>query len=590
MTLPSSLNVMVLTLCTTGVLCLGLAYIVGIRRRDAPGTLSFALLLVAAGEWAFCVAGERLSPDPAAKISWAKFEYFGIMSVAPLWFTFALHYTHQDRWLTRRHRLLLWTIPVLTVGLAMTNEWHRLIWTAIYPTTSVPGSSLTYVHGIAFWIAATFNYVLLVAGSIALIWAIYRFPQVYRRQAAALLTGIAVPWMANALYLANLSPLGHMDPTPVACVLTGAVYAWTIFRWQLFSLMPIARDALVEQMADGVILLDAQNRIVDMNPCARAMLGIAADPVGQSAEALFGKWPELLKQLVDKQSAPMTLELDLSPQHNVEIRISALQGPLEQFGGRLIVLRDVSERRRLDRMRDDLTHTVVHDLRNPLNVVIGVLEALQENAPSDAQVLELTQIGNESVGRMLLLVNSILDVNQIENGTLVLVRSETRLETLVAEAVRWQNPLAKRKQIDLVNQVGEGLPSIFVDARLLGRVLQNLIDNAIKFTPSGGKIQIHAEHEVDTKQLAVSVSDTGPGIGPEFSGKLFDKYSSANVPERGSGLGLAFCRLVVEAHGGTIQAENRAGWGATLTFRLPLGKGDVTTRFIPENVSGPLPV
>src|SRR5215813_4980666 len=183
----------------SAVLTVTLAYIVGVRRRSAPGSLSFTLLLLAAAAWGGGVAFERVALDPALKITWAKLEYLGIATVAPFWFTFALRYTHQDQWLTRRNTILLWIIPVLMIVLAMTNEWHHLIWTRIYPTSDVPGSALIYEHGAGFWAAASYGYLLMLSGSFAMIWAIFRFPQTYRRQAAALLSGIAIPWISNVL-------------------------------------------------------------------------------------------------------------------------------------------------------------------------------------------------------------------------------------------------------------------------------------------------------------------------------------------------------------------------------------------------------
>lgn len=569
-----SSSVQAVILGTVALLCGVLAYVVGIRRRTTSGSLVFALLLVAAGEWGFMTALERLVIGQAAKISCAKIEYLGIMSIAPLWLMFALHYTGQDRWLTRRKLLLLWVIPVITVILAMTNEWHHLIWPNIYPSSDAPGATLTYEHGVAFWLAAIFNYTLLLAGSITLIQAIYRFPQIYHRQAAALLTGMAFPWIGNVLYLTNINPLGPFDLTPLAFSATGIVYVWTIFRGRLFDLMPIARYLLVEQMADGMIVLDARNQIADMNPSAYKMIGAGADLIGQNIDSALAEWPSLLKHLKDNQDGQTTLSLESPILRYIEVRVSKLHDQRQQFGGRLVVLRDVSERERLERERENLARTMVHDLRNPLTVILGVAEAVRETIPLTGELPGLIDIADESLQRMLTLVNTILSVSELESGAVPVEKQETRLETLTADAIRGQSPLIKRKGITLINAVPDGLPTISVDVPLMARVFQNLIDNAIKFTPSGGTIRIDARHESEARQIAVSVSDTGPGISPELRDRLFEKFSSGNIAGRGSGLGLAFCRLVVEAHGGSIHADNRVEGGTSFTFRLPLERAD----------------
>jgi N-terminal 7TM region of histidine kinase len=208
------------------------------QRRATPGGTPFALLMVALAEWAFMSALEKAAPALTTKVLCAKIEYLGVASVSALWVMFALGYSQQTTWLTRRNVLLLWVMPVITVGLAWTNEAHRLVWSSIGPATADLGAFLVYDHGPWFWIFAAYNYALILVGTVALAWAFLRFPQAYRGQAVAVLIGLAFPWVSNAIYLAGWSPFRGLDLTPFAFTLTGVVCAWAMFRFQLFDLVP----------------------------------------------------------------------------------------------------------------------------------------------------------------------------------------------------------------------------------------------------------------------------------------------------------------------------------------------------------------
>jgi signal transduction histidine kinase len=173
--------------------------------------------------------------------------------------------------------------------------------------------------------------------------------------------------------------------------------------------------------------------------------------------------------------------------------------------------------------------------------------------------------------RLLSLINAILDVNRLESGQMPLEREPVRLDIIAAEIVELEQVLTHDKHLTLTNTVQSDLPLIAVDVDLLRRVLQNLIGNAIKFTPAGGRIALEAQTDpANGQQLVVSVKDDGPGIASDLQARLFQKFVSGRVRGRGSGLGLAFCRLVIEAHGGRIWVESTPGSGAVFRFTLPV--------------------
>jgi signal transduction histidine kinase len=237
--------------------------------------------------------------------------------------------------------------------------------------------------------------------------------------------------------------------------------------------------------------------------------------------------------------------------------------------GRLLVLRDVTEERLLARMREDLIHMTVHDLRNPLTTQSLAIELLSHDIGEQSQpFLEVLENNN---AKMLGLVNNLLDISRLENHQMPLKYEGMAVLDLVTAALAQQQALALEKAITLQSHVLEGLPPARIDRSLVERVLQNLIGNAVKFTPQQGTIRVTADLDPDSygDWLIFFVYNTGEGIPLDLQERLFDKFTTGTQEGRGSGLGLAFCKMVVEAHGGRIWVESTPGQDATFAFTLP---------------------
>jgi signal transduction histidine kinase len=238
------------------------------------------------------------------------------------------------------------------------------------------------------------------------------------------------------------------------------------------------------------------------------------------------------------------------------------------------ILRDISERLELDELRADLTSMIFHDLRSPLGNIISSLEVLQVSLPADDEALQsVLAIAIRSSRRLSRLIESLLDLAQLETGQAVLRRTNGSIRALMAEALEEVHPFAESKGHSLQFSLATDLPAVDMDVDMIRRVIINLLDNAIKYTGPGGRITASARRE--DGDVVVSVSDTGPGIAPRDQQHIFDKF--ARIPHagqtKGLGLGLAFCRMAVEAHGGRIWVESRLGEGSSFSFSLPVGAG-----------------
>jgi len=230
--------------------------------------------------------------------------------------------------------------------------------------------------------------------------------------------------------------------------------------------------------------------------------------------------------------------------------------------------------RKLEKLRDSLVHMIVHDLRTPLTSIYGFLQTLQllEGENLSDQGREFVQTALASTEDLTEMVNSLLDVSKMEAGEMQLNLTQCELLTIAREALARVEPLKGGRQLLLSG--AEEPVSVMADAEIIARVFQNLLGNALKFTPDDGQITITIEPGVDA--VRVLVQDTGPGIPPQYRERIFEKFfqveNHAHKQKYSTGLGLTFCKLAIEAHGGQVGVDSEEGKGSTFWFILPRKK------------------
>ncbi len=228
----------------------------------------------------------------------------------------------------------------------------------------------------------------------------------------------------------------------------------------------------------------------------------------------------------------------------------------------------------LEHQRDDLTHMIIHDLRTPLTSLISGMQTL--DVVGDLNPIQLEMMGNAVTGgeSLLGMINDLLDVEKMESGAMQLDYDVLFAEDLVDSAVSQVTALAEESQLTLIRSVAGGLPQLLGDKNKLRRTLVNLLGNSIKFTPSAGTVSVSAQFAEDGTSIEFSVSDTGEGIPPESFSRIFEKFGQVESRKAGrkmsTGLGLTFCKLAVESHGGRIRVESSPDQGSTFYFTVPL--------------------
>lgn len=351
-------------------------------------------------------------------------------------------------------------------------------------------------------------------------------------------------------------------------------------------------DSILRTTREGILLLDSNWQAVAANRALAEFLGVAqaeltgpvmdARPGGDALIRLIGYTPEELRhacQNTSEEEWPRKENIIVPgpPERHLERTLAPVRDREGSTTGWLLVFRDLSEEMALARLREDMTRMLVHDLRSPLTVLNGGLEMLQ-SALTEKRLEEaeyLLKMARRGSDRLLDLINALLDISKLESGQLLLSPSPVNVGELLRDTVTRLLPLADEAHITIEIAVAPALPPLYVDAGLIERVMYNLLDNAIKFTPDNGRVRLWArlDPEHTPAAMLVGVSDTGPGIPPEAHSRLFEKYQqipSVVGRRSGTGLGLPFCKLAVEAHGGQIWVESQVGKGSTFVVRLPV--------------------
>ncbi len=373
----------------------------------------------------------------------------------------------------------------------------------------------------------------------------------------------------------------------------------------LFQQVSTVRDrfeAIVNSTNDGILMADMRGVIVAGNPAAARIFH-------RSRESLIGcQLDELIGELM---SRALVVEeptwLNEGALHRV-IEIELNDGPvryvrhttlpvLDTAGmqiGRLALFEDIAKERELARLREDYTGMLIHDLRAPLTAIMnGIMMMLRGlGGPVSEQQRELLQIAYQGSQTMLEMVNTLLDISKMEQGRMNLNLEPLSPYALVDEAIERLQASIQQRHINLVQDLAIGLPPIEADRDKIVRVLQNLIDNAVKFSPDGGMVTIggrylsfasdtaggvHPDLPLALPDMAAGewlifwVRDEGPGIPPQYHARIFEKFGQVQQQKsRGTGLGLTFCKLAVEAHRGKIWLQSREGLGSTFAFALPV--------------------
>ncbi len=322
-------------------------------------------------------------------------------------------------------------------------------------------------------------------------------------------------------------------------------------------------ETILSQTEDGVIVVDHDNRLLLINGTARQAFDVRGDMTGRSMVEATDD-PALLALLRAPGQVPRREEISLQDGRVFNAQLTPIQSV-----GRAIVMQDITHLKELDRIKSEFVTTVSHDLRSPLTAIMGYSELIERSGPLTEQQLDFVRRVQFSVGQITDLVKALLDLGRIEAG-LDTGKENARLAVLANYAVEYLRGAAEAKKLTLEVDLPADLPMVTGVPLRLRQLVGNLVENAIKYTPAGGRVWVRGWAE--DEQIILQVGDTGLGIPPADQPYLFDKFFRArNVPAEvsGTGLGLSIVKSIVDAHDGRIWVDSDLGEGTTFTVVLP---------------------
>ena len=340
-------------------------------------------------------------------------------------------------------------------------------------------------------------------------------------------------------------------------------------------------EAVLRNMLDGVVVLGADGRIALANAAATELLGIPplVELLGARL-ALLCRNPDLvtvIDELLGPRPRPLTRDVVLDGPARRFLSVAA--APIELNGGRggaILVLHDVTRVRRLESMRADFVANVSHELRTPLTAIRGYAETLLGGALDDrGRAMQFLQVIERHSERLSRLIDDLLTLSDLELGRTELHPEPFELAGIVEGVLEVLQPKAEGKGIDLRMDVPEDLPPVLVDRDQIEQVLINLIDNAIKYTPAGGRVRVSAAARANEDRGAVEIRVVDSGIGipekdiPRLTERFFRVDRARSRELGGTGLGLAIVKHIVQAHGGSLAIESRPQQGTTVRVGLP---------------------
>jgi len=534
-----------------------------LKNRSNPVAEPFALLMVATTLWSIGYAFQLVSADLASNLLLNDIEYLGIVTVPVAWLLLALRYTGRNQYVTRRNVLLLFVIPALDVLFVATNPFHYLYYSDIVPSV-VSGSVVwNFSRGPLFWLHTTYSYLLIVIACILIASRYSGAPAIYRRQIALLLGAVTLPMLVSFLYVTGAIPLSGMDLTPLTFTFVGILLAIGLFRYQLFTMLPVAYPKIFSSISDGIVISDARDLIIDLNPAAREIAG-RPEP-GLIGTSLADSFPALAPIISDTAASEKEMHREIpitvpGGMRYYDVICRKIAAPENPRAGHLFILRDITDLRtalaalETANAKSTLLSSITrHDMANKLSGLMtytDLMKVQDDPAKSRAYIQKIEE-----------LTKMILDEIQFTRDY-----QDAGIKAPVWQEVSRCISMAKG-QVDLKNVTVTdtcGGVSIYADP-LFVKVIINLFDNAIRH---GGSrmttITFSCARNGDA--LVIDCTDNGEGVTEADKPKLFTRGFGKHT-----GLGLFLTREILASTGISIKETGTPGKGARFEITVPPG-------------------
>ncbi|MFY9152655.1 MAG: histidine kinase N-terminal 7TM domain-containing protein [Prolixibacteraceae bacterium] len=560
------------------------------RYRKASGVKYWLIWELATSVWAFTYAFELAATDIETKIFWSKLSYLGIVYCTVSFFFFSLEFSGHYQFLKKKFILGLYGLATFFILSPFTNDYHHLHWKnySIIPETNTTG----YIYGPFFWIIFIFSYLYLIGGILSILVLFLKISGVYRRQLILLFVATLLPPLGNLIYVFHINPIPGFDWTPFTFLLTGILIAINISEFKLFELIPFAHEKLTDMIPDAILIVDNSSRIADLNP---AMLKLLDSPeqeiIGRLLPEVIPSRQELIQKIISQDEFQEIISDGKKDDlHYYDLQVTALYDHHKQISGRLFILKDITthvkaedelkaanlrltkeieEKEILISDLDSFSHTVAHDLKSILGVIVtsSNLISAEIDKHQKEDLLELNEIINQSAIKTIQITNELLtlasvrqqEINPVPVNMLKVIRHATS---------RLKNSVTENKAHISIH---ENWPDVLGYEGWLEEVWINYLSNAIKYGGNPPEIEIGTEVLPDDR-VKFWIKDNGNGLSETEIDQLFNKYTRLEtVRAEGHGLGLSIVKRIIEKLNGQVgaQSNNIPGEGTTFYFILP---------------------
>lgn len=523
------------------------------RRRTVPGARPFFVLMVSSVFWSLANALEMMGTDLPTKLFWANVQYICYNVIPVTWLVLALQYTGRDRWLTRRRLLLLLIIPVLTIVVAWTNQYHGLLRRDIFLDRSGPFPVVGKTYGPWFWVFAAYSYPLMIVSCVIHLRAMWRMQRLYRWQTLALLTGLVLPLLANLAFTLNLSPF-KFDVAPTLFSIGGIFYTLAFFRFKLFDVLPAGRHLVIESMGDGMFIFDRLNRLIDFNPSAAKIFGITERMIGQSAEVILKNCTDL--EEVFRRSSMGRRELTFKDPADAGVYYDARWWPVPgrdgQITGRLLLFHDITEvkqaqqevlrQQRFAAMLEE-REKLARELHDSLGQVFGYIN-VQAQAARKFIAGGQPELADEYLRKMIgAAKEGHAEVREFIQNGLNPVLTEKGLVPAIEDLLnKFSVNHGLETSFSDCREVRQGLDDPASEAQIF-RIVQEALNNVAKHAEAS---QVRVAIEDHEAGMRLVIADNGKGFEPEtVNGQK--NYGLRIMHKRAEEAG---CRLTVQSSPG----------------------------------------
>jgi len=548
------------------------------------GRMPFLWMMFLSATWSIILSFESASTVIHEKVFLSRLEYFCMMSIPVLFLNYILSMNIYKPVPLKRYRILLWIIPAAAVLMVNTNDYHHLIWTGF--TWSEAGENiLVYHHGPVFYIATAYSLLLVIVSNLLLLSFIRERPNYYKQKAAYLIAASVFPLLTGFLYASGLSPVEGLDISPMGIMISGILFFWGIAREEIFDIVPVGKQFMIEKMKDGVLVLDNDRFIMDINPAGLSILLVKNILLGRRLDILIPQLKEFLIKAAVETEHREEIFFDNPVNRWFEVSGNPLRDSKHRHLGTLIILHDITPRKesemKLKKLADELSETnkmkdrlyaiISHDLRSPFNSIMGFSDLLSESYDDFSEEERKQFAFNISSSSKIVfnLLENLLEWSAIQLGKIPIQPAEIDMNFMVSEVFTQLQFQVTQKEIKLVNKVPAGHHAN-ADRNMIQIVLRNIISNGIKYSQPGGTILV--ESELMQSTIEISVIDFGIGMTELTLSRLFDFENLQSTPgtskEKGTGLGLILSKEIIEKNGGTIRVFSEPLKGTKVLFSL----------------------